>query len=110
MALLTALAFVWVRFGLFVNFVRQLGTTSLLVYWVHVELVYGAWLRFLKRRLTGVEAALATLAVMVVMYWLSIAKTRYWPQVKNAFAPRTTREPSPAGHSAEQATASGRPI
>jgi len=22
---------------------RQLGTTSLLVYWVHIEIVYGRW-------------------------------------------------------------------
>ena len=32
------------------SWVRQFGTTSLLVYWVHIELVYGRWLFFLKEQ------------------------------------------------------------
>ena len=47
--LLASFAFLWTRYA--VNggwsWVRQFGTTSLLVYWVHVELVYGRWLWFL---------------------------------------------------------------
>ena len=31
---------------------RQFGTTSLLVYWVHIELVYGRWLYFWKDSLS----------------------------------------------------------
>ena len=33
-------------------FMRRLGTNSLLIYWVHVELVYGRWFWFAKERLT----------------------------------------------------------
>ena len=31
------------------SWVRQLGTTSLLVYWVHIELVYGRWFGCVQR-------------------------------------------------------------
>lgn len=81
MALAVAVAFVWARVGILVDFVRQLGTTSLLVYWVHVELVYGAWMRVLKKRCNGWQAALATVAVIALMYLLSVAKTRYAPRL-----------------------------
>jgi len=85
MALVIAFSFLWTRFGVLVEFVRQMGTTSLLIYWVHVELVYGAWLPWLKHHLTGAEAALATLAVAVAMYVLSVVKTRAAQRIRNKF-------------------------
>ena len=51
---LLALAYLWVnatgveKWSLF----RQLGTTSLLVYWVHIELVYGRWFGIWKEALS----------------------------------------------------------
>lgn len=57
--------------------IRQLGTTSLLVYWVHVELVYGSWLAFWKKQLTPGQAALLAIVVAALMYGLSVAKTRW---------------------------------
>lgn len=78
-AMLLALvaAFLWTRFGFTLGIVRQLGTTSLLVYWVHVELVYGSWLDVLKKRLTAGQAALAMIGVVILMYALSVAKTKW---------------------------------
>ncbi len=52
--LMLALAFLWTRYGAKDgwSWVRQFGTTSLLVYWVHIEMVYGRGLWFLKGSLT----------------------------------------------------------
>ncbi len=59
------------------SWVRQLGTTSLLVYWVHIELVYGRWLGFWKDRLTIGETVIAAFAVTLLMLGLSFAKTTF---------------------------------
>ncbi len=61
--------------------VRQFGTTSLLVYWVHVELVYGKWFWFFKERLTvGPTLAMAAF-VILLMLGLSLLSTN-WATVK----------------------------
>jgi len=53
----------------------QLGQTSLLVYWVHIEFVYGG-LSILPKRATGVGGASIGLAVIfVAMLLLSVART-----------------------------------
>lgn len=75
--LLVAFAFLWTRY---VNpngwsFVRQLGTTSLLVYWVHTELVYGAWFFYWKNSLTAAQAFSMAAAVIAAMILLSVART-----------------------------------
>lgn len=75
--LLTSFAFLWTHY---VNpdgwsFVRQLGTTSLLVYWVHTELVYGGWLFFWKNGLTAGQSFILALAVIGAMIGLSVART-----------------------------------
>lgn len=75
-------AFLWTRLGLFIGFLRQLGTTSLLVYWVHIELVYGSWLRGIKKRLTPDQVLVVFVAVVGLMYALSLAKTKYWPAIR----------------------------
>ena len=70
---LAAIGFLWTahqspeRLG----FMRRLGTNSLLIYWVHVELVYGAELWFLKGRLTIPQCVLASLLLMASMYGLA---------------------------------------
>lgn len=81
MALLLVASFLWIRFGAGLAFVTQIGTTSLLVYWVHVELVYGSWLNIWKRNLSLGQATLATIGIIGVMYVLSIAKTRWFPEL-----------------------------
>jgi uncharacterized membrane protein len=55
---------------------RQLGQTSLLIYWVHIELVYGRWAEPFKNKTPLGETALLAVAVILLMIGLSIAKTR----------------------------------
>lgn len=69
------------------SLVRQLGTTSLLVYWVHTELVYGRWFWDIKGSLTIPQMALAAVAVIVAMVGLSLAQTN-WPRIRAALAAR----------------------
>jgi uncharacterized membrane protein len=53
-----------------------LGRSSLFVYWIHVEMVYGAAAIPLRRLLPWELAILATLALCVVLYWLVRLKNR----------------------------------
>lgn len=56
---------------------RQLGRTSLLVYWVHLEIVYGQWVAPGARgRLSIEEAALGVIVLALAMLALSIGRTR----------------------------------
>jgi len=75
--LILALAYLWTRNtgrdGW--SWVRQLGTTSLLVYWVHIELVYGHWLWFWKGNLNVPQTVAAAIALILLMLLLSAAKT-----------------------------------
>lgn len=54
-----------------IGFMRRLGTNSLLIYWVHVELVYGRWFWFAKERCTIGQCAAASLLLIALMYWLA---------------------------------------
>jgi hypothetical protein len=58
------------------SWVRQLGTTSLLVYWVHIELVYGRWFWFWKEQLTVRECAVISLILILLMIGLSSVRQR----------------------------------
>ena len=75
--LLLAFAFLWTRYASHGgwSWVRQFGTTSLLVYWVHIELVYGRWFWYFKNNLTLVETVFAAIGVVLLMLALSTAKT-----------------------------------
>ena len=77
--LVLALAFLWSRQAAAEkwSWIRQFGTTSLLVYWVHIELIYGRWLWFWKENLSIGETTLAALALIVLMLLLSIARTQW---------------------------------
>jgi hypothetical protein len=56
---------------------RQLGRTSLLVYWVHLEIVYGKWVVPAARgRLAIVDALRGVILLMLAMLALSILRTR----------------------------------
>ena len=80
--LMVAFAYLWTRYGSREgdwSWVRQFGTTSLLVYWVHIELVYGRWLWFWKSALNVEQTVLAAAAVIAMMLALSTGKTnRQW--------------------------------
>ena len=84
--LILAFAFVWSEFavGSAWSWVRQLGTTSLLVYWVHIELVYGRWFGSWKESMNNIECAFASVAVIALMLGLSLFRTN-WPSIRAAF-------------------------
>ena len=76
--LILSVAFVWTRYaaGPGWSWVRQFGTTSLLVYWVHIELVYGRELFFLKGNLNEAQTLVAAVFVILLMLAISVIKTR----------------------------------
>ena len=67
------------------SWVRQFGTTSLLVYWVHIELVYGRWLWFFKNGLNVPETLVTALSIIMLMVAISTLKT-YRERVAMALA------------------------
>ena len=77
---ITLFGYVWSRWGLarwIFSPLIQLGKTSLLVYWVHIEFVYGAF-SILKKRSQPVESASIGLAIIfVAMVLLSLLRTRF---------------------------------
>lgn len=75
--LMVAFAFLWTRYGAGEgwSWIRQFGVTSLLVYWVHIELVYGhaSWL--LKDSLNVPQTVFAAIVVILLMLAISTMKT-----------------------------------
>ena len=57
------------------SWIRQFGVTSLLVYWVHIELVYGRWLGSWKESLSVEQTLLAAAGIILLMLLLSLART-----------------------------------
>jgi len=80
---MTAFAYLWFEYVVRErwSWVRQLGMTSLLVYWVHTELVYGRWLWILRDALTVPQTVTVAAAVIGLMLGLSILRTQ-WNEVK----------------------------
>jgi hypothetical protein len=81
--LMVSFAFLWTRYGARDgwSFVRQFGTTSLLVYWVHIELVYGREFWFLKNALNVPQTVAAAVFMIVLMLTIATIKT-YRQQVR----------------------------
>jgi uncharacterized protein YhhL (DUF1145 family) len=75
------------------SWIENLGKTSLLVYWVHVMLVYGNIVQPLKRALTIPQAALATLFVTMLMIALAEGRLRWKTRHRERWRAGTT----PAG-------------
>ena len=77
-----AVTFLWTHHGAGQgwSWVRQLGTTSLLVYWVHIELVYGRWFGFWKENLSLAQCTAASFVLILMMIGLSYLRTNgRWP-------------------------------
>jgi uncharacterized membrane protein len=74
-----AAVYLWCRWGAgqwgFSPFI-QLGQTSLLVYWVHIEFVYGRLSILPKRAVDIRTASLGLLAIFLSMVLLSVLRTR----------------------------------
>jgi uncharacterized membrane protein len=67
-------AFLWTEyFSEGWSWVRLLGTTSLAVYWVHVELIYGRWFSSYKASLTIWQCLAVSIVLLVAMVGMSAA-------------------------------------
>jgi len=98
-----AFGYLWTQYGAAPgwSWVRQVGTTSLLIYWVHIELVYGRWLGFCKNNLTIPQTVLAAAAVMLLMLLLATVKT-YHKEIRAYLSNRLwQRRAEPVPSSAE---------
>ena len=74
-----ALAYSWCRWGLpryVFSPLIQLGQTSLLVYWVHIEFVYGRFSILPKGQCSISKATAGLLAIFAAMLALSLLRTR----------------------------------
>jgi uncharacterized membrane protein len=74
-----AAGYAWCRWGLAsagFSPLKQLGQTSLLVYWVHIEFVYGKFSILTKRAQDIPTASLGLLAIFLSMVLLSVLRTR----------------------------------
>jgi hypothetical protein len=92
-----SVAYVWVHFGASGRWslLRQFGTTSLIVYWVHIELVYGRWFGVWKEGLTVPQVLVYSTVLTALMALVSIGQTRF-PDIKGWFRSLPAPEPSRA--------------
>jgi hypothetical protein len=79
------------------SWVQTLGKTSLMVYWVHVMLVYGTLLKPMKRALDIPQSVGAAAAVVAAMVGLSAAKLWFarWRVERRAIATPAADESVP---------------
>ncbi len=79
-------SYAWCRWGLgTLGFspLIQLGQTSLLVYWVHIEFVYGRFSLLPKRAETIVGASRGLLEIFLFMLIVSLSRTRInWKRIE----------------------------
>jgi len=99
--LLVMMAFAWVWHTNVVkdrwSWVSQLGTTSLLIYWVHTEMVYGRWFWFWKDNLTTGPIVIYAVCLILSMIGLSTWWTRWWTRrrtLTSATAPLASPPPT----------------
>ncbi len=76
---IAAVAYLWAEYVVQDkwSWVKQLGTTSLLVYWVHIELVYGRWFGYWKNNLDNYQVVAYSVCLIALMLGLSLLRTRY---------------------------------
>ena len=77
--LIVLLSYAWCRWGpgqWGFSPLIQIGQTSLLVYWVHIEFVYGRFSILSKHSVSIQKASFGLLTIFVAMLLLSIARTR----------------------------------
>ncbi|HVH70942.1 MAG TPA: hypothetical protein VNB49_07525, partial [Candidatus Dormibacteraeota bacterium] len=74
------LVYAWCRWGFAqkgFSPIIQLGNTSLLVYWVHIEFVYGRFSILPKGQSSELKATGGLLTIFVAMVLLSLARTTW---------------------------------
>jgi len=85
--------YAWCRWGLAqMGFspIIQLGKTSLLVYWVHIEFVYGRLSILPKRQCTVLQASLGLCIIFLAMLVLSLLRTNWKNRHAKAQTPAAT--------------------
>ena len=88
---LVYLAYAWCRWGWAqkgFSPLIQLGNTSLLVYWVHIEFVYGRFSILPKGQCSILKATAGLLVIFLAMLALSVLRTR-WKKAKVLQASQT---------------------
>jgi len=78
--IILCLVYAWCRWGLAqkgFSPIIQLGNTSLLVYWVHIEFVYGRFSILPKGQCTTLKATGGLLAIFLMMLALSVMRTSW---------------------------------
>jgi len=83
--LILSFAYAWCRWGFAqtgFSPLIQLGKTSLLVYWVHIEFVYGSFSILPRRQCSVGKATLGLLTIFLAMLALSLLRTNWkkWRQ------------------------------
>jgi uncharacterized membrane protein len=68
---------------------QQLGRSSLFIYWIHVEMVYGLVSLRIHKRLTHPQAWLALAAFTVLMFGCTVLKDRYVSRRRGTPVPPT---------------------
>jgi uncharacterized membrane protein len=88
--------YAWCRWGaaqMGFSPIIQLGKTSLLVYWVHIEFVYGRFSILPKHQSTVLEASAGLGIIFLAMLLLSLVRTNW--RNRPAKAPRPAARPLP---------------
>ncbi len=83
------LVYAWCRWGFAqkgFSPIIQLGKTSLLVYWVHIEFVYGRFSILPKRQCGGLKATAGLITIFLAMLALSVFRT--WWKKRPVGAPK----------------------
>jgi hypothetical protein len=94
---LVSLAYAWCRWGWAqkgFSPIIQLGNTSLLVYWAHIEFVYGRFSILPKGQCSLLKATAGLLLIFSAMVALSVLRTRW--KKRRATALRTSQPPAAA--------------
>lgn len=94
------LVYAWCRWGLALKGFSplvQLGKTSLLVYWVHIEFVYGGFSILPKGKCSVARASAGLLVIFLAMLALSLARTGLKKDRFRAFLARLKNSRAAAG-------------
>ena len=99
LAIILFLVYAWCRWGFAqkgFSPVVQLGTTSLLVYWVHIEFVYGRFSILPKRQSSIPMATLGLCVIFLAMLALSLFRTRFKKSAVRALPEEARSASAPA--------------
>jgi len=94
------LVYVWCRWGLAqrgFSPIIQLGNTSLLVYWVHIEFVYGRFSILPKGQCSALKATGGLITIFLAMLALSLVRTTWKKWRVRALQPNPAGAAAPGG-------------